>query len=133
MVPFETVERPQISHSGPPVWLPAQPALALSMALHELATNAAKYGALSTPEGRVTIRWNVSAGDELTLIWREDGGPPVQAPVRSGSGARLLQRSLARELHGEVVLAFAPEGVRCKIRCRPDVLQGVTSPEIMHA
>ena len=132
MAPFETVERPQISRSGPPVWLPAQPALALSLALHELATNAAKYGALSTPEGRVTMRWSVSR-DVLTLTWREDGGPPVQAPVRSGFGARLLQRSLARELHGEVVLAFAPEGVRCKIRCRPDAVQGVTSPEFMHA
>jgi two-component sensor histidine kinase len=132
MAPFETLQRPQISHSGPPVWLPAQPALALSMALHELATNAMKFGALSTPKGRVTIRW-ILAGEVLTLIWREDGGPSVQAPVRLGFGARLLQRSLARELGGEVIVDFAPEGVRCQIRCRPNVLQGVASPEFMDA
>ncbi|WP_332769028.1 PAS domain-containing sensor histidine kinase [Phenylobacterium sp.] len=122
MGPFETLQRPQISRSGPPVWLAAQPALALSLALHELATNAVKYGALSRPEGRVTIRWNL-VGDMLTITWREDGGPPVRAPVRSGFGSRLLQRSLARDLHGEVVVAFAPEGVVCEIRCRPSALQ----------
>ena len=132
MAPFETVQRPQITRSGPPVWLLAQPALAFSLALHELATNASKYGALSTPDGRVTILWGL-AEDVLTLTWREDGGPPVQAPARSGFGARLLQRSLPRELGGEVMVDFAPEGVRCEIRCRPNMLQCVASPEFMDA
>ena len=117
MTPFETERRPQISRSGPAVWLTAQRALALSMALHELATNAVKYGALSVPEGRVTIRWTVSDDDMLTLSWVEQDGPPVQPPQRSGFGSRLLQRSLARELGGDVVFTFAPEGVRCEIHC----------------
>jgi two-component sensor histidine kinase len=118
MAPFETVRRPQISRSGPAVWLTAQRALALSIALHELATNAVKYGALSVPEGRVTIRWTVSKDRLLTLTWVEKDGPPVQSPERSGFGMRLLQRSLARELDGEVVFTFAPQGVRCEIRCK---------------
>ena len=116
MAPFETTQRPQISRAGPPVWLTAQRSLALSMALHELATNALKHGALSRPEGRVTIRWDLGRDDELTLSWREQGGPPVIHPVRMGFGARMLQRSLAQELGGEVDLAFDPEGVRCEIR-----------------
>ena len=118
MSPFETARRPQISRSGPVVWLTAQRALALSMALHELATNAVKYGALSVPEGRVTIRWTVSDQDLLTLSWVERDGPLVQTPERAGFGSRLLQRSLARELDGDVVFTFAPEGVRCEIHCR---------------
>jgi PAS domain S-box-containing protein len=118
MTPFETERRPQISRSGPAVWLTAQRALALSMALHELATNAVKYGALSVAEGRVTIRWTVSDDNMLTLSWVEQDGPPVQPPERSGFGSRLLQRSLARELDGEVAFTFAPEGVRCEIHCK---------------
>jgi len=115
--PFETAKRPQISRSGPPVWLNAQRALALSMALHELATNAVKYGALSAPEGRVTIRWTLSPHNVLSLSWVEHGGPPVTPPERAGFGSRLLERSLARELGGEVAFTFAPDGVRCEIRC----------------
>ncbi|CAN7407349.1 PAS domain-containing protein [Phenylobacterium sp. LjRoot225] len=129
MAPFETVQRPQISRSGPPVWLSAPRALALSLALHELATNAAKYGALSVPEGSASIRWKVS-GEELTLSWRETGGPPVTAPSRSGFGARLLQRSLAQELHGEVDVSFAPEGVRCEIRCQIEAVHASPDPAI---
>jgi PAS domain S-box-containing protein len=112
---FQTAGRP-ISVSGPPVWLSAQRALALSLALHELATNAAKHGALSTPEGRVSIRWSATAG-ELNLSWVEEGGPRVTAPTRAGFGTRLLQRGLARELDGEVTVTFAPEGVRCQMLC----------------
>ena len=116
MAPFETTRRPQIQRSGPAVWVSAQRALALSMALHELATNAVKYGALSRPEGRVAIRWRKSKEDEITLTWVEQGGPRVEPPTRSGFGTRLMQRSLARELTGAVAFEFAPEGVRCDIR-----------------
>jgi PAS domain S-box-containing protein len=132
MAPFETVQRPQISRSGPPVWLTAQRALALSLALHELATNAAKYGALSVPQGRVTIRWNV-AGDELRLSWIEQGGPPVAPPTRVGFGTRLLQRGLAHELHGEVALTFPPGGVRCEVRCGVEEVRAPRSLEIAEA
>jgi PAS domain S-box-containing protein len=115
---FQAPSRP-ISVAGPPVWLSAQRALALSLAFHELATNAAKHGALSRPEGRVTIRWSAAA-EELNLSWIERGGPPVTPATHTGFGMRLLQRSLARELHGDVTVTFAPEGVRCQIRCRLD-------------
>jgi PAS domain S-box-containing protein len=116
LAPFEATSRPQVDRSGPAVWLTAQRALALSLALHELATNAAKYGALSVPEGRVVIRWSQTAEDELTLTWTETGGPQVTAPERSGFGTRLLERNLPRELDAEVALTFEPEGVRCEIR-----------------
>jgi PAS domain S-box-containing protein len=132
MAPFETRNRPQIIHSGPPVWLAAHRALALGLALHELATNAAKYGALSVPDGRVTIRWSVSGG-ELRLLWIEDGGPPVVTPAHSGFGTRLLQRSLAHELHGDVAFTFAPEGVRCEIRCEVEEVRAAADPDIAEA
>jgi PAS domain S-box-containing protein len=116
IAPFETTRRPQIHASGPAVWVSAPRALALSMALHELATNAVKYGALSRPEGRVTLRWRKTKQSEIALSWVEQGGPKVERPTRSGFGTRLVQRSLARELGGSVVLDYAPEGVRCEIR-----------------
>lgn len=93
-------------------------ALSLSMALHELCTNATKYGALSVPDGRVSIFWTVEkidAGRCLRLEWREEGGPPVATPSRKGFGSRLIERQLARELRGEVTLTFAPKGVTCSI------------------
>jgi two-component sensor histidine kinase len=93
-------------------------ALALSMAVHELATNAAKYGALSLPTGQVSISWTVTPGEPrlLVLSWRERGGPPVALPTRRGFGTRLIERSLAQELSGEVDLAYVPTGVVCTIK-----------------
>lgn len=118
LAPFEAAERPQIIRAGPSVSVTAPCALALSMALHELATNAVKYGGLSAPEGQVTIRWSLCADGELSLSWIERGGPPVAPPTRSGFGSRLLQRGLARELDAEVALTFAREGLRCDVRFR---------------
>ncbi len=104
----------QIALVGPSVDVPPGQALALSLALHELATNAAKYGALSRPEGRVELRWQVQAG-RLNLSWRESGGPPVVPPTRQGFGSRLIEHALSRDLDGKTRLEFAPEGVRCSI------------------
>jgi two-component sensor histidine kinase len=104
--------------SGPPVWLSPRMALSLSMALHELATNAVKYGALSTPDGQVRIEWTVTAGPDgarLTLTWTESGGPPVTVPTRRGFGSRLIERGLRAELSGEARIDFAPAGVICRI------------------
>jgi two-component sensor histidine kinase len=89
-------------------------ALAFSLALHELATNAAKYGALSRPGGRVELRWDVQ-NDQLHLTWRETGGPHVVAPSRRGFGSRLLEEVLSSDLDGQCRLEFAPDGVRCWI------------------
>jgi two-component sensor histidine kinase len=91
-----------------------QQTLALSLALHELATNAAKYGALSRPEGRVALRWEAQSGT-LNLSWRESGGPPVAAPSRRGFGSRLLQDLLFRDLGGQTRLEFPASGVCCSI------------------
>lgn len=102
---------------GPSVRLSPRPALSLSMALHELATNAVKYGALSRQGGQVGIGWSVdySGVPRLALRWTESGGPPVIAPTRRGFGSRLIERGLASELSGEARIDFKPEGVECTI------------------
>jgi PAS domain S-box-containing protein len=105
----------RISWEGPPVRLDPKAAVSLVMALHELCTNATKYGALSSPEGRVALRWQVS-GDELAIEWRERGGPPVAAPpARRGFGLRMIERALAADLSGAARLEFEPEGLVCRI------------------
>lgn len=105
--------------SGPPVDLPPRSAIAVALALHELATNAAKYGALSAPGGRVTIDWTAAPGEDrelqLTMTWRESGGPAVAEPVARGFGTRLIQRGLPAELRGQVRIDYAPQGVICTI------------------
>ncbi len=102
---------------GPSVRVSPRMALALAMALHELATNATKYGALSVPHGRVDIRWSLVPGtpDRLDLAWQESGGPPVAAPVRKGFGTRLIERSLALELAGEVRFTYETPGLVCRV------------------
>ncbi|MBV9077142.1 MAG: PAS domain-containing protein [Methylobacteriaceae bacterium] len=103
---------------GPDVRLPPRTALALAMALQELATNAAKYGALSVPDGTIRIAWTMEpagAGGRLKLVWTESGGPPVSAPTRRGFGSRLIERSLASELDGQAAIAFEPTGVVCRL------------------
>jgi two-component sensor histidine kinase len=104
---------------GEPLQLPPRVALPIAMALHELATNAAKYGAFSTDAGRVTIRWDVSdrAGSpSLALEWQETGGPPVRDPDHKGFGTRLIERSLTRELGGEARLDYRADGLLCSLR-----------------
>ncbi|MDB5445065.1 MAG: hypothetical protein JWQ97_382 [Phenylobacterium sp.] len=106
----------RFSIAGPELSLLPRLAVPISMALHELLTNAVKYGALSASEGRVAVSWSVDhrQGDDwLTLHWTESGGPPVTPPATPGFGTRLIQRGLARELAGSVSLEFAPDGVRC--------------------
>ncbi len=102
---------------GPALRLPPRLALSIAMALHELGTNAVKYGALSTDDGRVSIAWTVrrEADLRLGLRWSESGGPPVRKPTRTGFGSRLIERSLARELAGEVQLNYEAAGVICTI------------------
>ena len=98
-------------------FVPADLVRALGMALHELATNAAKYGALSNAGGEVAISARADHGDEarLRISWRERGGPPVDEPARRGFGTRLIQDALTHEADGTVVLGFGADGVRCDI------------------
>ena len=103
---------------GPAIRLLPRAALAIAMALHELCTNAAKYGALSTENGRVEIKWRIEAGEagpRMVLDWRESGGPPVAEPKRKGFGSRLIERALAAELGGEVRVVYAAAGLECTI------------------
>jgi PAS domain S-box-containing protein len=102
----------QIIVEGPSLDVSPKQALAFSLALHELATNAAKYGALSLPGGRIELRWEAQ-DEQLHLTWRETGGPHVVAPSRRGFGSRLLEEVLSSDLDGQCRLEFAPDGVRC--------------------
>jgi two-component sensor histidine kinase len=103
--------------AGPSVLLEPRHALAIAMALHELSTNAMKYGALSQPAGNVEVSWKVIEGSrpELALEWRERGGPPVAPPARRGFGLMMIERVLASEAGCSVQLDFLGDGVRCKI------------------
>jgi PAS domain S-box-containing protein len=109
----------RIIFGGPLVRLSPNAAVTLNMAFHELATNAAKYGALSTAEGRLEVCWTVDRTVDpptVELFWSEHGGPPVEPPARRGFGTRLVEQGLARELDGEVELHYEPEGLQGKIR-----------------
>jgi two-component sensor histidine kinase len=103
---------------GPQVWLPPALALSLALALHELATNASKYGSLSSETGTVALEWDVVSAPEkprLVLQWSERGGPPVTPPTRQGFGTRLIQRSLAEAIGGNVAVDYQPQGLVCRI------------------
>jgi two-component sensor histidine kinase len=108
-----------VSIEGPDVWLTPKQALALSMTLHELATNATKYGALSNDAGTVRVIWVVApfnGSGELELTWTEQGGPPVSPPTRKGFGTRLIQRNLSHDLGGAATIDYRPQGVVSVIR-----------------
>jgi two-component sensor histidine kinase len=112
---------PHISNSerlaiyGPYVALSGRCAHALTLALHELATNAAKYGALSVEGGAVEISWTV-ADNELNFLWRERRGPAVQAPTRNGFGSSLIKVNLSSAFSGVVDLRFEQSGAECQLR-----------------
>lgn len=99
---------------GPPLRLQPRTAVTLSLAAHELATNALKYGALSAPDGHVEVRWSLD-GPRFRLSWTERGGPPVAAPARGGFGTRMIRQALAAELRGTARLDFHPDGLVCTI------------------
>lgn len=109
----------QISASGPRLRVPPDAAQNLGMALHELATNASKYGALSVPDGRVEVTWCVQpredGGRDCVMCWREHGGPAVGPPARRGFGQVVIERSVARVLGGTVDLHYAPAGLQWRL------------------
>ena len=99
---------------GPPVFLKPDVAQAIAVTLHELATNAAKYGALSDSDGQVDLKWSQETDGRLTLIWRETGGPAVQPPTRKGFGGRVIEEMIA-QLKGKTRLEWCREGLVCEI------------------
>ncbi|KLK93526.1 hypothetical protein AA309_08940 [Microvirga vignae] len=118
LAPYDDGSGQRVRLAGPDVRLPSEIAVALGMAVHELTTNAAKYGAFSLPSGCVEVTWSVEEradGRKLNLAWQERGGPPVEKPERQGFGSVLLHRALGRQLGGEVETTFAPDGLQVRI------------------
>ncbi|GEP09245.1 signal transduction histidine kinase [Methylobacterium gnaphalii] len=112
--PFRNGAADRFKAGGPKIWLSPRLSLAFVMALHELATNAMKYGALSNDKGHVILNWDVVNGSRpplLWLRWEEIGGPPVAEPSRRGFGTRMIERALASELGGTAEIAYRPRGV----------------------
>jgi two-component sensor histidine kinase len=112
--PYDDENGGRILLSGPPVDLAADLAVPTGMAIHELTTNAVKHGALSVPEGRVEVEWDVSAldgGRKLHLEWLEQGGPPVTEPTRRGFGSTLLQRVLTAQVQAQIDIDYRPTGL----------------------
>jgi len=120
----------RVSIEGPPVWLQPGGALTMALTFHELATNALKYGALSTAGGRVRLGWTYDADSRaLEVTWTESDGPSVSPPTRKGFGSRLIERSLRGELKGEAVMDYRPEGLACRLRARlPEAPEGGLMP-----
>ena len=115
LAPYRKPGDERVVLQGPDVKLPARHAINLGLVLHELVTNAAKYGALSTNAGRLEMTWAIvhyeDRPDQLRIHWTESGGPPVAPPKRQGFGSRLIRRSIESELGGYIVLNFAESGV----------------------
>jgi len=113
---------------GPEVLISAQAIQPMGIVLHELVTNASKYGALATPRGRISVRWSRRRDSDwlgwLRLEWTETGGPPVVAPTQWGYGTRVIRNLIPYELGGVVNLAFAADGVRCAIEIHPKWIDG---------
>jgi PAS domain S-box-containing protein len=116
LAPYTTDANTTIS--GPEVILTAMETQAVAMVIHELVTNAAKHGALSSPDGSVSVSWHRTSADVaaiLTITWRELGGPPIKVPIRSGYGSSLIRDLIPHELGGTVDLTFPSDGACCKI------------------
>jgi PAS domain S-box-containing protein len=116
--PYAARAQAQVLADGPDIVLKPEAAQSLGLALHELAENAAKYGALSSAQGRVALTWRrlpASEGHGVELIWAESEGPSVRTPERRGFGTLVIERNLARSLDAEVDLSFPPGGVRCRV------------------
>ena len=124
LAPYATRNNTEIN--GPQVVLTPEAGQAMAMILHELTTNAAKYGALSTRNGRVSIRWdqrrNGQSGSRLLFEWQEIGGPPVEAPGKPSYGTSTIRDLIPYEFGGAVDLVLAPEGVRCRLELPSDWL-----------
>lgn len=100
---------------GPRIWLADRAFEVLALVIHELMTNAAKYGGLSTPEGRLSVDWELSGDGDCVIVWREQGGPPVAPPERLGFGSKLIQSTVRHDLGGVAQVDYAPGGVIARL------------------
>ena len=118
LLAYNAREGEQMRVSGPVVRFQPKAAETFALAIHELATNALKYGALGHPSGRLEISWRIDEAAEppqLLFDWRERGGPPVAQPARKGFGSELLERTLAFDLKGHTTMSFNSSGLHCQI------------------
>lgn len=115
--------RSNVRMEGPALLLAPKQALAIALALHELQTNALKYGALSVDRGSVSLQWNRSAEHGLDIVWQESGGPKVKPPKRRGFGTLMIEQALAADLNGSAHIDFRPEGLVCKIKATCERVQ----------
>ncbi len=116
LAPYMEGNERHVELSGPEIRLAPNDAMSLGLAIHELATNAAKYGALSSSGGRIHVNWTLDTPELASLDWREEGGPPVREPVKRGFGRDLIEKIVAHELKSEVDLRFNPGGVECRLK-----------------
>lgn len=118
IAPIEQAQSHRVSVSGPPVPLPPTTAVPMAMILHELCTNALKYGALSNADGTVSIKWTAAPADRgvaISMIWSEDKGPPVTPPSQDGFGSKLIG-SLTQQMHGSFEVRYPPSGLVCNVK-----------------
>lgn len=118
LAPYMEGNESHVEMSGPEVRLAPNDAMSLGLAIHELATNAAKYGALSTTGGRIHVHWILVSPELAEIDWREEGGPPVVEPAKRGFGRDLIEKIVAHELKSDVDLRFKPSGWNADSRCR---------------
>jgi two-component sensor histidine kinase/CHASE1-domain containing sensor protein len=116
LAPYMEGAETHVEMSGPDVSLAPNDALSLGLAIHELATNAAKYGALSTIDGRIHVTWSLLTPELAAVHWRETGGPPVSPPIKRGFGRDLIEKIVAGELKSDIDLQFRPGGVECRLQ-----------------
>src|SRR6185369_201229 len=128
LAPYGSAHVDRISISGPKMTLEPTKAQTLALALHELATNAAKYGALSSTAGKLALWWEIQ-GDVLTIHWNESAGPVTRAPSVTGFGTQIITGSIERQLGGKTQFEWLPSGLRCTITIpRGERLDSAESP-----
>src|SRR5688572_26230802 len=132
LAPYRTADAGRITASGPDVSLDPRTAQTLGLALHELSTNAAKYGALSDMSGRVKVAWDLQP-ENLVLHWTENGGPSTRSPATPGFGIRVISASVERQLEGEAKFDWRPEGLHCSLAVpRHDTIEPVARHGLAH-
>jgi light-regulated signal transduction histidine kinase (bacteriophytochrome)/CheY-like chemotaxis protein len=117
----------RVTISGEPVGLTERAFGVVALLLHEMMTNAAKYGGLSVPSGRLDVAWNIEDNGDCRITWTESGGPEVVAPTRRGFGSKLIEKTVAYDLGGEVEMDFAKEGLRAQINIPAEHLHAVVA------
>jgi two-component sensor histidine kinase len=114
LAPYSVKDKTRVRMDGPQVLLEPNAAQAIAVILHELATNAAKYGALSVPKGQIDLKWSHGADGRIVLRWTETAGPAVQTPSHQGFGRRVIERMIT-QLQGKASFDWRPEGLHCEI------------------